>query len=66
MDGNEFGFSNLSITIYIYISMHQNQQFTNHYHKYFQEERWSFGFAMDNLDSNKYNVIFSQLLVSLV
>lgn len=39
MDGDEFGFSNLSITIYIYISMHQNQQFTNHYHKYFQEER---------------------------
>ena len=65
MDGDEFGFSNLSITIYIYISMHQNQ-FTKHYHKYFQEERWSFGFAMDNLDSNNNNVIFSQLLVSLV
>ena len=63
MDGDEFGFSNLLITIYIYISMHQNQ-FTNHYHKYFQEERWSIGFAMDNLDSNNSNVIFSQLLVS--
>ena len=44
MDGDEFGLVILSITTYIYISMHQNQ-FTNHYHKYFQE-RWSLGFTM--------------------